>query len=58
MSAILATSIMDASESEGHSRKVRRRRFEATTVRGPAGEEMACFVYRFISDLMRVVLPT
>ena len=37
MSAIFATSIMAARESEGHSRNVSRRRFEVTTVRGPGG---------------------
>ena len=38
--------------------KVKRRRFEVTTVRGPLGEVRECLVYRLIRDLMRVVLPT
>ena len=44
MSAIFATSIMAARESEGHSKKVRRRRLDVTTVRGPVGEDKDCFV--------------
>ena len=58
MSAILETSIMEARESAGHSRKVKRRRLDVTTVRGPVGEARECLVYRFMRDLMRVVLPT
>ena len=49
---------MLASESAGHSRKVRRRRFDVTTVRGPLGEERVCLVYRLINDLISVLLPT
>jgi hypothetical protein len=58
MSTTFAISIMLASESAGHSRKVRRRRFDVTTVRGPTGVERVCFVYRRISDLISVVFPT
>ena len=38
--------------------KVKRRRFEVTTVRGPLGEVRECFVYRLMRDLISVVLPT
>src|SRR5271154_2311395 len=58
ISAIFATSIIAARESEGHSKKVRRLLFDVTTVRGPVGWERVCFVYRLIKLLMRVVLPT
>lgn len=58
MSAIFATSIMLARESDGHSRNVRRRRLDVTTVSGPVGELNVCFEYRRINDLIRVVLPT
>jgi hypothetical protein len=37
-------SIMLASESDGHSMNVRRRRFDVTTVSGPDGEERVCLV--------------
>lgn len=57
ISAILATSIILARDSEGDSRNVRRRFFDVTTVNGPCGELRVCFVYRRISDLIRVVLP-
>ena len=49
---------MLAKESEGHSRNVKRRRLDVTTVRGPVGELSVCFEYRLINDLINVVLPT
>lgn len=58
ISAILATSIILARDSEGDSRNVRRRFFDVTTVNGPWGEVRVCLVYRRIRDLIRVVFPT
>lgn len=58
MSAIFATSIMLANESEGHSRNVKRRRFDVTTVKGPSGVLSVCFEYLLTKDLISVVFPT
>ena len=49
---------MLARESDGHSRNVRRRRFDVTMVNGPFGTLNVCFVYRRIKDFIRVVFPT
>lgn len=51
-------SIMLVRESAGHSIKVRRLRFEVTTVKGPVGCDSVCFVYRLMRDLIKVVFPT
>lgn len=37
---------------------VNLRLFEVTTVNGPVGEVRVCLVYRLMSDLIKVVLPT
>lgn len=38
--------------------KVKRLRFDVTTVKGPMGCERVCFVYLRISDFINVVFPT